>query len=86
MAKKAKAAIRNFYDHADTRHLTQLQELSTELYLAGGKAAADKLWAKAAASLEKLGVPESASAPILSGKDPAKLATLVQSLLKGTAR
>lgn len=85
LAKKAKAAIRNFYDHADTRHLTQLQELSTELYLATGKPAAEKLWAKAAAALERLAVPSATSAPILSAKDPAKLATLVQSLLKGSA-
>lgn len=85
MAKKAKSAIRNFYDHADTRHLTQLQELSTEIYLSAGKPAADKLWTKAAAILERLKVPAATAAPILTAKDPTQLAVLVQSLLKGTA-
>lgn len=83
MTGRAKSAINRFYEHADTRNLNQLQELASELYLtAKGSPAADKLWTKAAAVLDRLKVPAATSSPALTSKDPAKLAALVQSLLK----
>jgi hypothetical protein len=81
-SKKAKGAINRFYEHADTRNLTQVQELVTELYLAEG-AAREKLWKKAGEVLARLGVPDAKTAPVLTAKDPKMLAELVAALQKG---
>ena len=81
-SKTAKKAINRFYEHADTRNLTQLQELVGEVYLAEGKAA-DKLWVKAGEALAKAGVPAAQATPVVEARDAKKFAELVAALLKG---
>jgi len=81
-SKTAKKAINRFYEHADTRTLTLLQELVGEVYLAEGKAA-DKLWAKAGEALAKAGVPAAQVASVVDARDAKKFAEMVSGLLKG---
>jgi hypothetical protein len=84
-SKKAKGAINRFYEHADTRNLTQVQELVTELFLAQG-AAADKLWKKAGEVLTRLGVPADRSSSLVAARDVKGLAQIVADLAKPGAR
>ena len=82
-SKTAKKAINRFYEHADTRALTLLQELVGEVYLAEGKAA-EKLWIKTGEALVKAGVPASQATPIVETRDAKKFAEVVAALLKGS--
>ncbi|MGH7244041.1 MAG: hypothetical protein ACREJD_11530 [Phycisphaerales bacterium] len=83
--KKAKGAINRFYEHADTRHLTTLQEAASELYLAESAKAKDKIWAKVDVALghliqAKFPMDPAKARAILEAKDVQKLATLVGEL------
>lgn len=80
-SKTAKKAINRFYEHADTRTLTQLQELVGEVFLAEGKAA-DKLWTKAGDLLTKAGVPQEKAAPVIDARNAKAFAELVADALK----
>jgi hypothetical protein len=74
-----RGAVNRFYEHADTRNLTQLQELVTELYLAEG-AARDKLWKKADEILARLKLDPERVAKATSSLDVKKLAALILEL------
>lgn len=83
--KKAKGAINRFYEHADTRHLTTLQEAASELYLAESAKAKEKLWAKVDLALghliqAKFPMDPAKARAVVEGKDVQKLATLVGEL------
>jgi hypothetical protein len=80
-SRKAKGAINRFYEHADTRNLTQAQELVTELFLAQGPSA-DKLWKKAGEVLTRLGVSADRSALLVAARDVKALAQIVADLAK----
>jgi hypothetical protein len=45
--------IRQFYENRDAIETQRLQEIVTEIYLAGGGRKADRLWERAAAILER---------------------------------
>ncbi len=73
-------AIGRFYEHADTRHITALQELVSELYLAdhaGSDKAKDKLWQKASDVLARLKVEPARVQRAIGVRDPKALAELV---------
>ncbi|MDX2146996.1 MAG: hypothetical protein SFZ23_05690 [Planctomycetota bacterium] len=72
-----KGAINRFYEHAETRHVSQLQELVSELFLATDAKKADKLWAKAAELLGKLKLAPGRSEAIVQTRDAKALAELV---------
>jgi hypothetical protein len=78
-SKYQQRAIKNFYDNREAISLQRLGELVTDLYLAEGKARAQK-WKQAAAALKKSGVPESQIEHIVSSDDPALLAKTVEQL------
>ncbi len=85
LGKKAKGAINRFYEHADTRHLTTLQEAASELYLAESAKAKEKLWAKVDLALghliqAKFPMDPAKARAAVESKDVQKLATLVGEL------
>ncbi len=83
--KKAKGAINRFYEHADTRHLTALQEVASELYLAGTEKARGRLWEKADLSIghliqNKFPLDPAKARAVLESKSVEKLAAFVGEL------
>ena len=74
-----KKIIRRYYDNISSIGLSQLQELTTEIYLAEGKRV-DKLWKQVESALTKLSVPLPRIAHLLSKRDPKLLAELVKEM------
>jgi hypothetical protein len=71
--------IKRYYDNQDTLQRQRLAELVSELYLAEGKKK-QKVWASAAAAMQKLGVPQSRIDHLLKQQNPALIADLVKEL------
>jgi hypothetical protein len=83
MAKRSpyqQRVIRDYYRNQDAILLQRLGDLVTELYLAEGKSRA-RLWKRAAATLEKLDVPESQFRHVVQSENPTLLANLLRQLL-----
>lgn len=74
-----KNIIRRYYEHSDELAFQRLSELVADLYLAEGKKR-DRLWANAAAALDKVGVSKEKAAAIVEAKDAAGLAELLREL------
>jgi|GEM_PF-491114 len=73
--------IRRYYANLPNNLLRRLEELVGDLYLATDKKR-DRLWERARQALLQLKIPESRVEHILSKRDPALLAEIVQELLK----
>ena len=73
--------IRNYYENRDDIMLQKLSELVTELYLAEGKARA-RLWKRADAALEKLGVPRAQIDRLVQSDNPSLLADRLKQMLE----
>ena len=71
--------IKRYYNNQDTIQTQRLAELVGELYLAEGKKK-QKLWASAAAAMQKLGVPQSRIDHLLKQANPARVAEVVKEL------
>ncbi len=71
--------IKRYYNNADTIQRQKLAELVGELYLSEGKKR-QRLWASAAAAMQKLGVPQSRIDHLLKQDNPALVAQVVQEL------
>jgi hypothetical protein len=71
--------IKRYYDNQDTLQQQRLAELVSDLYLAEGKKK-QKLWAAAAAAMQKLGVPQSRIDHLLKQGNPALVAEVVKEL------
>lgn len=71
--------IKRYYDNLDTIASQRLAELVGELYLAEGKKK-DKVWQSVEKAMEKLEVPKSRIAHLMTQKDPTLLAELVKEL------
>ena len=78
-------AIKRFYDNRDSIDEQKLGELVTSLYLATPKKQG-KMWERAEEMMGRLGVPESRIKHIVSKKDPAILAEVVQDLQSGVIK
>ncbi len=74
-----KKIIDRYYKNFDAIKFQQLSELTTELYLAEGKKT-DRLWKRVEESLRKLEFPESRIEHLLTKRDPALLAGILQEL------
>jgi len=74
--------IRNYYAQLDTILLGRLQELVTELYLAGAGKRADRLWQRAGEVMAKLKVPKAIREHILASRDIEILAKNVSEWLR----
>ena len=69
--------IRNYYRNLDAIRAQRLQELVTELWLAGTAKRRDRLWARAQELLEKGDAPPAEVEAILAKRDVEALAWLV---------
>jgi len=70
--------IRRYYQNFDAIQYQRLSELVTELYLAEGEKKQETLWKRAAAILQKSGLPASRLDHLLERRDPALLANLLK--------
>jgi hypothetical protein len=77
-----KNVIRRYYDNREQIDSQRLSELVTNLYLASGKKA-EKLWDTTQELLERLKVPPTRVAHIMTARDPAILAEVVNDLEAG---
>ena len=71
--------IKRYYASSDSIQLQKLGEQVTELYLAEGKKR-EKMWVTVAASMLKLGVPQSRIDHIVQQSDPKLVANVVTEL------
>jgi hypothetical protein len=71
--------IRRYYDNQDTIQRQRLAELVGELYLSEGKKR-QRLWASAAAAMQKLGVPPARIDHLVKQDNPALVAQVVKEL------
>ncbi len=71
--------IRRYYNNFDAIKSQRLAELTTDLYLAEGKKR-DRLWIQVAEILKGLEFPETRITHLLSKKDPALVAGIIQEL------
>ena len=71
--------IKRYYDNQDTLQSQRLAELVSELYLAEGKKK-QKVWAAAAAAMQKLGVPQSRIDHLFKQGQPELVAHVVKEL------
>lgn len=72
-----KKLINRFYEHADTRTITALQEAVTELYLAPEGKAREKLWTKVEGLLAKAGANKARVERVMQTRDVKLLAEVV---------
>ena len=79
-----KKIIERYYDHRDDIMLARLQELVTELYLAGTERKIDRLWKRAATAIEALKVPPKLAEHILTTRDPEVLARNLKNWLEAS--
>ncbi len=71
--------IKRYYDNQEIIQRQRLAELVSELFLAKGKKR-KRAWEAAAASMQKLGVPQSRIDHLLKQDNPALLAEVVKEL------
>ncbi len=71
--------IKRYYNNQDALQQQRLAELVTELYLAEGKKQ-QRLWAQAAAAMQKLGVPQARIDHLVEQANPALVAEVVKEL------
>ncbi len=75
-----KKVIANYYKTAETRGVSSLQEIVTELYLASSEKKRQQLWARARKALETLGMKPKLIEHIISTQKPEVLASHVKDL------
>ena len=71
--------IKRYYNNQDALQQQRLAELVGELYLAEGKKQ-QRLWAQAAAAMQKLGVPQGRIDHLVQQANPALVAEVVKEL------
>ena len=74
--------VERYYDQRDTIMLNRLQELVTDLFLAGSDRKRDQLWKRVQAAMANLNVPTPLADHILARRDPQILARHIQDWLK----
>ncbi|MCZ6787912.1 MAG: hypothetical protein O7E54_12200 [Planctomycetota bacterium] len=76
-SKHQQSLIRNFYKNRDAIDAQRLQEIVTEIYLAGQGKKADKLWKRVADILGRTsGLDETATAQLIDDRDLETLAKI----------
>lgn len=71
--------IQRYYRNIDTIQRQRLGEIVGDLYLAEGRKR-ERLWTQAEASLRALEIPDSRITHILTRRDPALLAALLEEI------
>lgn len=76
-SKHQQSLIRNFYRNRDAIDAQRLQEIVTDIYLAGAGKKADTLWKRAAGILERTqGVDKAEVVRLIDSRDVEALARL----------
>lgn len=78
-----KKVISRYYDNREAIDTTRLAEMVTNLYLATGEKQIEKLWKSAEEMMTRLEVPASRVTHVITRRDPAVLAEVVQDLNTG---
>lgn len=73
-----KRIIDRYYDHRDEIALSRLEEIVTELYLAGTEKKVEQLWKRVEKAMAALKVPPKESRRILDERQPELLAKSVR--------
>jgi len=72
-----KKLIQRYYDNRDAIDSQRLQELVTEIFLAGGTKKADRLWERAQGLLERMdGLDKDLAETVVANRDVEALAQL----------
>ncbi len=79
LSKYQEGIVRRYYEHADSRVATTLQEILSDLYLAEGKQK-DKLWARAAEWLAKAGFEPAKVERAVKDKDIQALGRIINEI------
>ena len=79
-SKYQQGVIKRYYEHADTRVLTKLAELVSDLYLADTPKKAEKLWASAEKHLTQAKLKPDRVRRIVDARDVKALAAAVSEL------
>ena len=82
-SKYQQKVIQRYYDNRDDIDHTRLSELVTNLYLSTSEKKSAKMWETARDLMLRLGTPESRVEHVMSTKDPAVLAAVVEDVQKG---
>ena len=72
--------ISNYYKTAETRSVSTLQEIVTELYLAGTEKKRQQLWERAGKALAAVGMKQNLIDHILAKRKPELLAEHVKDM------
>lgn len=78
-----RSLINRFYEHADTRTVSKLQELVSELFLATDEKTIARHWKSAAAALAKSPADPAKVEKLVAARDLKQLAELVAQLAPG---
>lgn len=79
LSKYQEGIVRRYYEHADNRTATTLQEILSDLYLAEGKQK-DKLWTRAEEWLVKAGLEPAAVERAVKNRDIQALGRIINEL------
>ncbi|MCG3122638.1 MAG: hypothetical protein GIKADHBN_01030 [Phycisphaerales bacterium] len=80
LSRYQQGIVKRYYEHADTRVVTSLQELVSDLAVAETDAAKTRLWKRAADMLGKTAADPKRTAAIVAARDVKGLAQLVGEL------
>ena len=81
-SKYQQGVIKRYYDNREQIDEQRLAELVTSLFLAEGKKR-EKMWQTAREIMERMKVPQSRVDHVVSTREPAILAAVVEDLQKG---
>lgn len=81
-SKYQQKVIKRYYDNREQIDGQRLSELVTNLYLSEGKKL-EKLWAKAAETMLRLGVPQGRVDHVVGSGDPVMVAEVVKEVEAG---
>jgi hypothetical protein len=77
LSRHQQGIVKRYYEHADTRTLTALQEAVSDLYLASDEKSREKLWMKIEGLLTKAGANAARVAQVMQTRDVKLLAAVV---------
>jgi hypothetical protein len=77
LSRHQQGIVKRYYEHADTRTLTALQEAVSDLYLASDEKSREKLWTKIEGLLAKAGANAARVAQVMQTRDVKLLAAVV---------
>ena len=75
-----KGIIKRYYEHRDNLMVQKLGELASQLYVAETEKERERLWAQVQKALVNIKVPQGQIQDIMTRREPAALAQLLEKL------